>query len=493
MAVDAVSVPSFDAFPQRDQVTDSVLNGSAPSYAALIEGGGQDGAYLTDSSANGTHPLVERFSWKEFIPDNHMASNGNGNGHEGASSPVSATVVAEASKDGSDGLQFPHVKVLLSRTAQDNPHTRRAAQTLYTHKYLEEGYVKPEELTNGLYIDEYDSRSTYLFAENGQKVTTVRQIRATKKDGLLSLPTSKNFQIDPEALRLAADVQSLADLKPREVVEISGLASDRKEDGIAGGFDATLSIYSTMLRLAIEQGQKLWVQNTTPAVVGQLRLLIGRQQLHQIGEPKMYMGSVTTPIAINPQEVVRKLLGSTDPRFDFHKRYLSEAFKGIDARRAPKDILELLEANDIQHTSPSILYKGMHDKRVVTIAGLLAYTGARALPLGDLDAFHGDVSVFWGIDALTAFPYGWGLALMYDKNASIGKKAVGAAVAVPSLIAPYAYMYAKGENYPPFVDYLVAGIVTGAVAKDAITRTRHNRREQAIVAALSAPKADLEQ
>jgi len=419
----------------------------------------------------------ERFTWTEFVD----------------AVPAVPVSVEDMVDDDRDAIRLPNVVVAVSASPASNPRVRRAAQQLYTSVYLKEGYVEEGELDDsGLYIDEYDKRSTYFLAENGRKVTTIRQIRATKRGGILSLPTTQHFALDADVIAEVAGVDSLAGLKAREMVEISGLASDRKEDGVPGGFDATLSIYSSMLRTAVEQGHRLWIQNTTPEVIAQLSALIGKEHVRQIGEPEMYMGSVTTPIAINPQAVVKLLLGSSNPEFDFHKAYLKEAFRGLDARETPADIRQLLTANDIEHTEPSTGYQIVRSPKVIAAAGLVAYAVARAIPLSGLDEFTGEAAIFAGIDIATVAPYVWGLGKMYDRNASTGMKLLGAAVALPSLIAPYAYMYAEGQGYPDYVNAFVAALISGAIIKDIVSRTRLARREAEIREALAAPKPQIQ-
>jgi hypothetical protein len=416
-------------------------------------------------------------NWKELVP-------------QAATDMVAVPEVLaqpEVADDSSEEL--PHLVITVSHNPDENPSTRLAARKLYTSKYLRKHYIEPEDLNSeGLYFDEYDARSVYLYAENGVKDSCVRQIQANKKGGILSLPTAKHFAVDSEKVRLAAGVDSLADLKSDQMVEVSALASDQKEGGVAGEFDATIAIHAAMLREALQQGHKLWLQNTTPRMVAQLRMLIGQDQIHVIGEPKMYLGSVTTPVAINPQDVVRKLLGSEDPMYDFHKGYLREIFRGLDATKVPKDIQELLVANEIPHVVPSKLRQVLSNKDVLAQAGVFAYTMARALPVGHLPGFHGSVEAFWSIDAATSFSYTYGLLQMYKRGVSLGRRALGAALAIPSFVAPYAYLYAEGRQYPNYVNIAVGSMVTGAVAKEVVARKLRSRKESAIRGALEAPK-----
>lgn len=351
------------------------------------------------------------------------------------------------------------------------------AQALHTEKYLRVSYIKPEDLDeNGLYTD-YAGRSTYYYTKVAERAATVRQIGCDKKEGISSLPTLHNFAIDPEALKGAAGVDKLVDIKPRETVEISALASN----GPNGITDADLNtvhlLYARMLRDSLENGHKYWVLNTYPALAKRLKLLIGEDQLHTIGESREYMGSETTPYLIKPQEVVRRLLGSDDSRFDYHKAYLREVFAGIQDHKIPKDIKELFETNEIDSVSAAWLKRLVTNKHFLIGSFLAAYCSARALPVGGIDEFEGSAAVFWGIDIGTAYPYAHGLYTMHTAK-SLGGRALGATEATGSFAAPYVYLYMEGNDYPPYVHAAIGAFAAYTVAKETISSRRRRLGER---------------
>jgi hypothetical protein len=58
------------------------------------------------------------------------------------------------------------------------------------------------------------------------------------------------------------------------------------------------------------------------------------------------------------------------------------------------------------------------------------------------------------------------------KIGRVASKSIGATVASASFIAPYAYFYSQGEEYPTYVNAVVAGLVGVAGMSEYI---RHRR------------------
>lgn len=374
----------------------------------------------------------------------------------------------------------PHVSILTSDHPEIGDQVRFASQQLYTDVYLKRGFIEQSDLNPvGNYTDGYFDQSKYYYSKNGQKVATARQIFPTKKGGLMSLPTAKEFGVDADALAEAAGVSSVAEIKHTEVVEISALASKRTE-GDGGDFDAVISLYSRMIRDSMEAGHKLWLLNTDARFVDHLKLLVGEEQVHKLGEPRAYMGPPTTPVAINPQAVVREILSSEDPGHDYHKQHIRELFKNIDAKKIPQDIQELFTQNEIEF-EPVGKFRQHLTKEEIAVQGLmLAFSSARAFPAGGLNEFQGDVATLWGIDVATSVPYTHGMMKMLYSGKNFQEKAVGASIAIPSFLAPYAYLYAtEGQNgYPGYVNAAVGGFVTLAVGKEIIARKLRGRKER---------------
>ncbi len=380
----------------------------------------------------------------------------------------------------------PHIRIYSSAERTDGEQVKWAAQRLHTDVYLDEGFITEEDINPfGLYIDEYVDRSTYFYVANGHKVAAARQIHATRKEGIMSLPTARHFGIDPDVVSDAAQVRSVADIKPRDVVEISGLASRRTEDGKSGYLDAVRSLYSQLLRNSLEKGHKLWLMNVDPKFMRVMGHLVGPEQVRVLGEKRQYMGPATVPVAINPQEVVRKILGSTDPSDDAHKAHLCAVFAGINDRRIPKGIRLLLSQNGIPRKQYPESLRLATNPKVVAQAAIMGYSALRALPANSVNEFHGSVAALWGVDVATSIPYAYGMTEMFFGK-SLGRKLLGATIAIPTFLAPYAYFYAEGEGYPKFVNAAVAGFVGAAATKELVSRHLRQNKEERICRGLAS-------
>ncbi|HKR81442.1 MAG TPA: hypothetical protein VJR27_00375 [Candidatus Saccharimonadales bacterium] len=356
------------------------------------------------------------------------------------------------------------------------------AQRLHTSKYLEKEYIAPEDLDEDNLYTDYADRSTYFLMDTGEKVATVRQIACDKKEGLLSLPTVQNFELDIEAVKSAAGVKKLADIKPAEAVEVSALAAEGKHGQIVrdNETDAVLMLYSRMLRASMEKGQRYWMLNTVSGVVNRLTRVVGEDHIHQIGQPRHYLGSETTPYLVKPQDIVRSLLMNEDPKMEWRKDYLRNVFNGLNAKKVPKDIQALFEENNIETTTSPKWRKIIVNPKIIATAGLAAYCAVRAVPAAEIDGFHGDVEALWSIDFATIYPYVQGLEMAY-RGATLGKRVLGLAEASAAFAAPYAYLYAEGTNYPNYINVAIGSVAAVGIAKEVTMHHLKNHREKTLV------------
>lgn len=356
----------------------------------------------------------------------------------------------------------PSPIVLSSKDAEHGDTIKRNAQLLHTRVYLEKGYITPEEVSeDGIFEDEYTSRSTYLFAENSLRDSTCRYIAATKKDGIMSLPTAKYFSVDADVIRDTSGVKRLSSLKSREVIEVSALASVQHGDssqGRRGELDATRLLYARILRDSLDQGHKLWLLNTHEALVRNLELLLGKEQIHRLGEVMEYMGSPTVPVAINPQEVVRTSLADGSDFGDMKRQYLQETLSGVSDRYLSKDLIALLDAHNISYERSPLGARILRHQKAIGYTAIAGYTMARAVPVANIQEFDGNPWIFFGIDFATSFPYAWGLVETVTGKTPL-RRITGGATAAGSFAAPYVYFWAEGNDYPAWVNGVVGGII----------------------------------
>tara|TARA_B100001105_G_C22400046_1_gene448955 strand:- start:2190 stop:3401 length:1212 start_codon:yes stop_codon:yes gene_type:complete len=348
-------------------------------------------------------------------------------------------------------------------TSKELPEVTSCAQALNTAIYLREGFIDSEQLdADGIYRDQYVDRSVYLYASNERRETACRYIKADRKaGGVLSLPTLQHFSVDPEIIREVAGVERLSAISPSQVIEVSALASLPRE-GDSGkpvtDLDATRLIYSQILRHSLDAGHRLWVMNTHPRLVRHLRILLGDEQVRQIGDERDYMGSVTMPVALNPQEVVRSALDDDGPLGAMKREYLQRVLPGVKGGALTPALRETLDEHEIPYGSPNVMQRLKKHHKALAYTGITAYAAARAVPLASIEEFQGNPWVFWGIDVGTAFPYTWGLIEVATAKKP-ARKVLGGAVAAGSFAAPYVYFWAEGEQYPVWVNGIVAGII----------------------------------
>jgi len=357
--------------------------------------------------------------------------------------------------------------------------TKVAAKELHTRVYLEKGFITPDDLnSDGVFTDEYSERAVYIIAHSKNRRSACRYFPASRKDGLMSLPTPKHFSLDPETIKETAGVRRLTDIKANEVIEVSGLVSVKEGDDLPddrGELNATRLVYAQILRESLDAGHKLWLLNTHESLVRSLKMLVGREQVNVLGEVRDYMGSPTVPVAINPQEVVRAALEDQGRLGDMKREYLKETLKGVSDRHLPDDILALLDKNDIAYEKSSNLQRLLRNRKALAMAALSGYALARAVPVANVDEFHGSAAIFAGIDLATVPPYAWGLAETVAGKTII-KRSLGAVAAAGSFAAPYAYFWAEGHDYPAYVNFVVGGIVTAAAGLEA----RKYKKEEAL-------------
>lgn len=367
-----------------------------------------------------------------------------------------------------------------------DPTTLRAMR-LHAETYLREGFINEDDVNeDGLYIDEYAPRSEYRFMEAARGEVACRYIRADKKAGIMSLPTAKNFSIDPAAIKEIAGVKRLSDLKANQVIELSGLASRRKiTDGIDGKADASVhrlteALYISLLRESVENNYKLWLMNIDEPLRQSFQHRLGGDQVHAVGEEFQYMGPPTVPVAINPFNVVESILERepVEGQVDMVQKMLKRSLDGIDARHVSKKMRALFDKHDISYERPSSLKRLATDPRTYAYSTIVGYSTLRALPVGAVEQFDGSVPLLWGIDIATAVPYTWGLIEAVSAK-SMKRRALGAAVAAGSFVAPYAYFAAEGDNYPPYVTGAVAGMIglAGLLETTKIRKDRQIKRD----------------
>lgn len=341
------------------------------------------------------------------------------------------------------------------------------AQKVHTEAYLRAGLISESELDEeGFYSDEYTDRSEYILVKTQHKGATMRMIHADKKVGILSLPTAKHFSIDPEVVQRVSHVSRLSNLRPRHVVEISGLGavSLDAEMSMPEQFDATRQLYATGLRRSLDQGHKMWIMNAEKKdVIAFLNLTLGKDSYSVLGEPRVYdkyLGNAeTVPIALNPQDLVEKILTTEGGRFkDLNIADIRLAMQGVSDKFLSSRLKKLFREHNIAMQKQGALDKIKSNPAAVFYTSIIGYSALRALPLGAVDEFEGSVPAFLALDVSTAVTQVASMEL-YFKNKSRTVRALGAVGAAASFAAPYAYFWANGDDYPWYVNAVAGGMI----------------------------------
>ena len=372
--------------------------------------------------------------------------------------------------------------------AADADQVRVRGLGLRTTAYLKRRFISGDEVaSDGLYHDEWDDRSVVFFAKRHTKEATGRMILCNKKGGLGSLPTVKQMKIDPDSLKEAVGTKRIRDIDPTKTVEISAVAASGSSR--VGEIGAVLALYTTMLRHSLEQGHTTWILNTHPLFQRMLRAMAGEEQVHKIGEPRQHMGTIDTPFAIRTQDLARKLLTTSDPARQAAKEHLIRALEGADVAKIPADIRQLMTGRGIPWNSPSRLESILGSRKALARIGfngtLIAYTAARAASLSQISEFHGNIGIFYVLDAAPVPLYVWGVENMLSgKDART--RALGALAAAGTFAAPYLYAGVEGSHYPAYVAGVAAGCIAftaGMQVKERLTGTRKERNLHAVLSA----------
>lgn len=218
-------------------------------------------------------------------------------------------------------------------------------------------------------------------------------------------------------------------------------------------------------------------------------MFLGGQLFHRLGPSRFYMGSETDPMCLNPAHVVEEFLKlpDSDWRAPIRDRMIS-ALAGVTP--PPRSgIAAVLRAGGVKVTETSRLasaWRG-HKPEIVAVVVLLAYTALRAIPLAHVEQFTGSPWIFFALDAGTVPTYAIGLGLMYRSNFSTWTKAAGGALASLSFVAPYLYLWATGDDYPAYVNAIVALFLAFGIVKEIWARRRRSGVERRLARSLTNP------
>ncbi len=161
---------------------------------------------------------------------------------------------------------------------------------LINKRYLEVGYLE-SETPEEMFSDEYVENSVYFVAKAGEKVVgAMRIVKYSAKE----LPMLKNLPI------YSREKKKIRQLSKNKVVEVGNLAA-------IPGNRVALGLYKSALKYSIDNGYNYWLAGIDFSLFNYMHNKYKLVRFKKIGECKEYMGSLTIPISLKINFVVKAL------------------------------------------------------------------------------------------------------------------------------------------------------------------------------------------
>ena len=177
---------------------------------------------------------------------------------------------------------------------------REEAIKLHRNRYSEVGFLKEDDK------DPYEVDSLYFVAQEDDINETVGVTRLIFKQ-LLELPTIENFTI------YDLELKKLKKLKKNSFAEVSAFTKMPQHE-------VGMDIIRTVFQYSLQNGITHWVCCIDERVYKYLNRVFG-PIFKLIGEPKVYLGSVSIPCVIDINEGVREFKTTKPKLYDFIVNY----------------------------------------------------------------------------------------------------------------------------------------------------------------------------
>lgn len=268
----------------------------------------------------------------------------------------------------------------------------------------------------------------------------------------LDLSFGEDYALDPDAVRAAAGVDRLADLRDRMVREFPA----------ASALDTPVTREALMLRLrdSVRKRERLWVIPMTVEERAEWEQWLSADILHQLGPRQDVRGEEITPMGLAPVDVVdflvqRKTAGDVE--------FLRGALHGIDGLVLSTRLYNEVRALGIPLVERTRIMRLMTNPRFIAYVVVLVYSALRVLPVTFVKEFHGSLIMLWTIDLVTAIPYTWGVLTMVTAP-RFRMRVVGMVVTIVTFMAPYVYFGVHGKHYPPHVILIIVALILATFA-----------------------------
>ncbi|MDO5728345.1 MAG: hypothetical protein Q4P71_01810 [Actinomycetaceae bacterium] len=268
----------------------------------------------------------------------------------------------------------------------------------------------------------------------------------------LDLSFGDDYALDPDAVRDAAGIDRLADLRDRMVREFppsSVIGSSPKRKAL-----------TVRLRDSVRKRERLWIIPMTAAERTEWEEWLAPEILHELGPTQLVQGDELIPIGIAPITLVDFLVERQTPA---DIEFLRDALHGIDGLVLTTRVYNEVLALGIPLIRRTRLMRMLTNPRFIAYVVVLVYSALRVLPVTFVKEFHGSLVMLWAIDLVTAIPYTWGVLTMVTAP-RFRMRFVGMIVTIVTFMAPYIYFGIHGKHYPPHVILIIAALILATFA-----------------------------
>lgn len=289
---------------------------------------------------------------------------------------------------------------------------------------------------------------------------------------LIDLSFGEEYIFDPYAVREAAGVDRLSDLRNRHIRELPAV----EQLHTPAIRDALIYI----LRDSVRKREKLWLLPMTEEVHAEWEEWLDGEVLMQVGPQQESLGQTITPYGIAPLKLVSFLAQRALPAdLDF----LQKSLHDIDGLHLTAGVYRQVVNAGVKVMERSKLVRVVTTPKFIAYAVVLTYSALRALPVTFVKEFEGSLAMLWFIDLATALPYTWGLITMMTAR-KLWLRLVGIVVTVVTFLAPYLYFGANGSNYPLHVLVTIALLIFITFAWEAY-RVRADKHVETVLKSAS--------
>lgn len=264
---------------------------------------------------------------------------------------------------------------------------------------------------------------------------------------LIDVSFGENYVLDPVAVREAAGVDRLSDLRNRYIRELPAVEQLHTP--------AIRNALIYILRDSVRKREKLWLLPMTENAFAEWSQWLDGEVLEQLGPQQEAQGQVVTPYGISPLKLVSFLAERKNADdLDFLRKSLHD----IDGLHLTAGVYRQVVNAGVRIMERSKFVRVVTTPRFIAYAVVLIYSALRALPVTFVKEFEGSLAVLWAIDLGTAIPYTWGIITMMTAK-RLWLRLIGVVVTVVTFLAPYLYFGSHGSDYPVHVIATIAVLI----------------------------------